>query len=91
MSTSPATTQKALFLTKISGDFGVSTTPIYKPRKDEVLVKIHAAALNPADWKVITRYSYFLTNLPTVLGTDIAGEVVELGEGVTELSIGDRV
>ena len=88
---STSATQKALFLTKASGDFVVSTAPIYKPSKDEVLVKIHAAALNPADWKVVSRFSYFLSNFPTVLGTDIAGEVVELGEGVTSFAIGDRV
>ncbi|KAJ2929649.1 hypothetical protein H1R20_g7439, partial [Candolleomyces eurysporus] len=92
MSTSTSSaSQKALFLTKASGDFIVSTAPIYKPGKDEVLVKIHAAALNPADWKVVTQYSYFLSNYPTVLGTDIAGEVVELGEGATGFAIGDRV
>ncbi|KAJ2929659.1 hypothetical protein H1R20_g7448, partial [Candolleomyces eurysporus] len=92
MSTPTSTaTQKALFLTKASGDFIVSNAPIYKPGKDEVLVKIHAAALNPADWKVVTRFSHFLTDFPTVLGTDIAGEVVELGEGVTGFAIGDRV
>ena len=92
MSTSSATTtQKALFLTKASGDFVVSNAPIYKPGKDEVLVKVHAAALNPADWKFVTLLSYFLTNFPSVLGTDIAGEVVELGEGVSRFAIGDRV
>jgi NADPH:quinone reductase-like Zn-dependent oxidoreductase len=91
MSTSATMTQKALFLTKASGDFVVSNAPIYKPGKDEVLVKVHAAALNPADWKVVTRFSYFLTNFPSVLGTDIAGEVVELGEGVSSFALGDRV
>jgi NADPH:quinone reductase-like Zn-dependent oxidoreductase len=91
MSTSAATTtQKALFLTKASGDFVVSNAPIYKPGKDEVLVKVHAAALNPADWKLVTRVS-FLSNFPSVLGTDVAGEVVELGEGVSSFAIGDRV
>jgi NADPH:quinone reductase-like Zn-dependent oxidoreductase len=69
----------------------VSDAPIYKPGKDEVLVKIHAAALNPADWKVVTRFSHFLTNFPAVLGSDIAGEVVELGEGASSFAIGDRV
>jgi NADPH:quinone reductase-like Zn-dependent oxidoreductase len=88
---SASTTQKVLFLPKASGDFVVSDAPIYKPGKDEVLVKIHAAALNPADWKVVTRFSYFLTKFPAVLGSDIAGEVVELGEGVSSFAIGDRV
>jgi NADPH:quinone reductase-like Zn-dependent oxidoreductase len=88
---SVSATQKVLLLPKASGDFVVSDAPIYKPGKDEVLVKIHAAALNPADWKVVTRFSYFLNHFPAVLGTDIAGEVVELGEGVSSFAIGDRV
>ena len=92
MSTPSATTlQKALFLTEASGDFVVSDTPIYKPGKDEVLVKVHAAALNPADWKVVSRFTGFVKNFPAILGTDVAGEVVELGEGVSGFAIGDRV
>ncbi|KAJ2917357.1 hypothetical protein MD484_g3070, partial [Candolleomyces efflorescens] len=90
VASNPAT-QKALLLPKAAGEFVLSDVPVYKPGKDEVLVKIHAAALNPADWKVVTKFSYFISSYPAVLGTDIAGEVVELGEGVSSVAIGDRV
>ncbi|KAJ2932485.1 hypothetical protein H1R20_g4577, partial [Candolleomyces eurysporus] len=83
-------TQKALVLPKQFDQFELTTTEIYKPGKDEVLVKIHSAALNPVDWK-IQKNPAFLKDYPAVLGTDIAGEVVELGEGVTQFAIGDRV
>ncbi|KAF6763271.1 chaperonin 10-like protein [Ephemerocybe angulata] len=88
------TTQKALILQKKFGDFVVTSSfPVPKPKKDEVLVKIHAAALNPVDWKVqkTETYGSFVATYPSVLGEDVAGEVVELGEGVSNLAIGDRV
>lgn len=82
--------QKALLLQGINGDFVVSSTEVPQPGKDEVLVKIHSAALNPVDWK-IRKYGVFVDKFPTVLGTDIAGEVVAVGEGVTQVAPGDRV
>ncbi|RXW11209.1 hypothetical protein EST38_g14646 [Candolleomyces aberdarensis] len=87
---STSTTQQALFLTERFGDFMVSTAPIYKPGKDEVLVKIYAAGLNPIDWK-IRKYGVYVDTFPSVLGVDIAGEVIESGEGVSEFAKGDRV
>ncbi|KMK91896.1 zinc-binding dehydrogenase [Rossellomorea marisflavi] len=60
------------------------------PGKGEILVEIHAAGLNPVDYKTGTNgnaaWSY-----PHILGLDGAGVVVELGEGVEHLKIGDRV
>ena len=49
--------------------------------------------MNPVDWK-IQKHGWFVNEYPAVLGTDIAGEVVELGEGVSEsglVGVGDRV
>ncbi|KAJ2932483.1 hypothetical protein H1R20_g4578, partial [Candolleomyces eurysporus] len=83
-------TQKALVFPKQFDQLELITTEIYKPGNDEVLVKIRSAALNPADWK-IQKDPSFLKEYPILLGTDIAGEVVELGEGVTQFAIGDRV
>ncbi|KAF6763269.1 chaperonin 10-like protein [Ephemerocybe angulata] len=88
------TTQKALILEKKFGNFAVTSSfPVPKPKKDEVLVKIYAAALNPVDWKVqkTETYGSLVDIYPSVLGQDVAGEVVELGEGVSNLAIGDRV
>jgi NADPH:quinone reductase-like Zn-dependent oxidoreductase len=88
-----AQNQKAFVLLKRFGDLAVTSLAVPKPSKGEVLVKVHSTALNPVDWKVqkwnvfITEESYF----PVVLGMDLAGEVVELGEGVKKWKIGDRV
>ena len=68
----------------------VNTVQIPKPGSGEILVKIKAAALNPVDWK-IQKYSLFVEKFPAILGTDIAGDVEEIGEGVTEFQKGDRV
>ena len=69
------------------------------PRADEVLVKIHAAAVNPQDWHCL-RGEPFLARLLVgglfkpghqVLGSDIAGVVEAVGSAVTRFSPGDEV
>jgi len=83
-------TQKALYLNKKFGDLVVEDAPIYKPGPGEILIKVQATSLNPVDWK-IQKYGAFIEKFPAVLGTDVAGDVEELGEGVTEFKKGDRV
>lgn len=63
------------------------------PSPGEVLVRIHAAGVNPIDWKIRSgaAASRFPTNFPAILGYDFAGTVQALGEGVTGFAIGDRV
>ena len=87
---SSANTQTALILPEKFGELVLTTLPVYKPGKDEVLVKVHSTALNPVDWKIQKRGIYSGV-FPLVLGSDIAGEVVELGEGVSQFSKGDKV
>jgi NADPH:quinone reductase-like Zn-dependent oxidoreductase len=76
-------TQTALVLPEKFGELVLTTLPVYKPGKDEVLVKVHSTTLNPVDWKIQQRGIYSEV-FPHVLGSDIAGEVVELGEGVSQ-------
>ena len=83
-------TQKNLFLDAKFGNFVVNVTSVPKPGPGEILVKVQAAALNPVDWKV-QKYAWFTETYPAILGTDIAGDVEELGEGVTDFKRGDRV
>ncbi len=82
--------QKSLLLLEKQGSFAVQNTDIPKPGPGELLVEIHATALNPVDWKIQV-YGYFIQDFPAVLGTDAAGVVKELGEGVTSFAIGDKV
>ncbi|CAA7269466.1 unnamed protein product [Cyclocybe aegerita] len=83
-------TQKALLLPQKHGEFVVGNTPSYTPGPGELLIKVHAAALNPLDWK-IQKYGIYVEEFPAILGQDIAGEVEEVGEGVTDFKKGDRV
>ncbi|KAH7065977.1 chaperonin 10-like protein [Paraphoma chrysanthemicola] len=68
----------------------VKEAPMPKAAKGEVVIKNHAVAVNPVDWK-IQDYGIFLQKYPNILGTDVAGEVYEVGEGVTHVKKGDRV
>jgi NADPH:quinone reductase-like Zn-dependent oxidoreductase len=68
------------------------------PRDNEVLVKVHAASANPADWHLM-RAEPFLARLEngllkpknTKLGADVAGQVAAVGSNVTQLQVGDDV
>src|SRR6266404_1969576 len=63
--------------------------PDPRPRKDQVLVRVRACAMNHLD--IWVRKGLPGVNLPHILGSDIAGEIVEVGEYVTGLKTGQRV
>ncbi|KAF9450641.1 GroES-like protein [Macrolepiota fuliginosa MF-IS2] len=86
----PPKEQKALYLDAKHGNFVVAPNSIPKPGPDELLVKVKACGLNPIDWK-IQKYGLFVEEYPVVLGVGIAGDVVEVGEGVDGFTEGDRV
>lgn len=52
-----------------------------KLAKNQVLVKVHAAALNPVDWKIASLMGKYFQKLPRTPGSDFAGEVVAVAEG----------
>ena len=58
-------------------------------RKDQVLVRVRACALNHLDLWV--RGGLRGVNLPHILGSDVAGEVAEVGEYITDIKPGTRV
>jgi NADPH:quinone reductase-like Zn-dependent oxidoreductase len=57
----------------------------------EVVVDIHAASVNGADWKARAGGSYQPPHFPHVLGRDFSGVVRSLGSGVTDFNPGDPV
>jgi NADPH:quinone reductase-like Zn-dependent oxidoreductase len=63
--------------------------PDAKPRKDQVLVRVKACAMNHLDLWV--RKGLPGVNLPHIPGSDVAGEIVEVGEYVTGFKPGQRV
>ena len=65
--------------------------PVLKP--DEILVQVHAAGLNPID-TMIPKGSFkpiIRLRLPAILGSDLAGVVVEVGSRVTRFKTGDAI
>ncbi|MEO6842438.1 MAG: NADP-dependent oxidoreductase [Bradyrhizobium sp.] len=57
----------------------------------EIVVDIVAASVNGADWKVREGKSGQLSHFPYILGRDFSGVVAAIGEGVSDLRIGDEV
>jgi NADPH:quinone reductase-like Zn-dependent oxidoreductase len=68
-------------------------TPDLKPGPGEVLVRMSATSINPIDWKLRRGElkAFMPLQFPAILGRDLAGEVVGLGDGVKGRKIGDRV
>ena len=62
-----------------------------EPAFGQVLVKLHAAALNRMDLLVRAGWRGLKLDMPHILGADGAGEVAALGDGVEGWQIGDRV
>ncbi|HRI04080.1 MAG TPA: NAD(P)-dependent alcohol dehydrogenase [Pyrinomonadaceae bacterium] len=62
-----------------------------RPAAGEVLVKMHAASLNYRDVMVVSGTYNPRMKLPAIPFSDGAGEIVEIGEGVTRWNVGDRV
>ena len=65
--------------------------PQPKNAGDEVLVRVHAASINPFDAFVQAGYMQGMVSSPLTLGTDFSGEVVEAGSEVKNLKTGDSV
>src|SRR4051794_34450982 len=80
----------AAWLDKAGASLEVRSADIGKPGADEVLIKVRAIALNPVDY-FMRDYGILVQNWPTILGTDLAGEVEEVGSDVTDLKKGQRV
>lgn len=78
------------------GDAGLFR-PVELPRPDagpgQVLIRVAATSVNPADTKAreLGQALDFTPSLPAVLGMDFAGWIEALGDGVTGFSVGDEV
>jgi len=57
----------------------------------DVLVRLHAAGLNPVDYKLRRAGGFYPNRLPLILGCDGAGVVEAIGEAVTKFKVGDEV
>lgn len=61
------------------------------PGLSEILVAVHAAGINPTDWKNRTQPLTVTAELPLILGWDVSGVVEAVGVGVTLFKPGDEV
>ncbi len=70
-------------------------TEVEKPRfqPDQMLVRVYATSVNPIDWKIRSGMLKILTGnkFPMILGFDVSGEVVEVGENVNSFKKGDQI
>lgn len=67
-----------------------------KPGPDDVLVAVHAASVNPKDWKLNYHLAMAATpagtrRLPPLFGDDLAGVVIAKGRNVRHFEVGDAV
>lgn len=66
--------------------------PDPRPGAGTVRVKVAAASINPVDWKIRSgAFKMGQMEFPAILGRDVSGTVMEVGQGVTRLRAGDKV
>jgi NADPH:quinone reductase-like Zn-dependent oxidoreductase len=67
--------------------------PRPEPQADEVLIRVHAAGVNPIDWKVREGHmkDFWPHKFPLILGWDLSGVVEEVGQRVSQFKKGDEV
>lgn len=59
---------------------------------NEVLIRVHAASVNPIDWKIISKQAKGRgRELPFILGCDVSGVIESIGAQVQDFQIGDEV
>ncbi|MFJ9246648.1 NADP-dependent oxidoreductase [Streptomyces sp. NPDC101776] len=71
----------------------VTEVPIPRPAAGEVLVEVRAAGINPGEAAIRSgaMHAMFPATFPSGQGSDLAGVVTELGEGVSDFALGDEV
>lgn len=88
-------TMKALTFKRYgkSPDIGLTDLPRPTLRPDELLVEVHAAAVNPIDNMILTGIFKPILDFqfPATVGSDLAGVVTEVGSRVTRFKPGDAI
>ena len=84
---------KAAYFMKNGGpevmQYGDVPDPVAQP--GQVLVDVHAASVNGADWKVRAGHYAPITDFPYIPGRDFSGVISALGDGVKDFAVGDAV
>lgn len=86
---------KAIAIYEYGSTSAMHYTDVADPplQPDQVRVKVRAIGVNPVDWKIREGVLKVVTgkDFPRVLGSDLAGEVVEVGSQVTDFKPGDAI
>lgn len=84
---------KAAILENFGDGQQFSITDVEEPGTPpgHVLIRVKAVSVNPADVKIRAHGGALAPSLPAILGMDVAGEVVEVGDGVEGFPPGSRV
>ncbi|THV06442.1 GroES-like protein [Dendrothele bispora CBS 962.96] len=82
-------THTAIACTSV-GHFDAIQVPTESPGDHEVLLKIECAAMIPFD-TYVNDYGYITPSFPMIFGFSAAGTIAEVGKGVDDLKVGDRV
>ncbi len=67
----------------------LETVPVPEPGSGRIRVVVHACGLAPADWALCR--GLFAGDLPRGIGIDVSGTVDAVGDGVTDVAVGDQV
>ena len=83
----------AVWLPAKRAELEIKPAPYTSPRENEIVVKNRAVAINAIDWLTQSMGDIFFpwTKYPFIVGSDVAGEVVEVGTAVSRFKVGDRV
>ena len=86
---------KAVYIHRYGGSeelvYGELADPV--PGKNDVLIRVAAASVNPVDWKIREGRLKIITgrSFPMIMGVELSGRVVSVGKDVADLKPGDRV
>jgi NADPH2:quinone reductase len=71
-------------------EWRITDIPVPAADAGEVLVRVEAVGLNPADYK-IAQWGHPAWRYPFIMGLDVAGMIVGIGDGVSDWKVGDAV
>ena len=86
---------KAIAITEFGGrdKLQLMELPLPEAGRNEILVRVRAAGVNPVDWKIREGYlkDLFPHRFPVILGWDAAGTVITVGQEVHSFKEGDEI